>query len=293
LKTTIFIIEAALALSERPILAYSGGADSTVLMDVLFRRAGVRIPVFFVDSGMEYEETEPFIKSVCAAYGAELFVVKADREPLDHWHQHGWPMLGKLAARHWTAGHKGREMGFRIDVSGCCRTLKISPGRKFMRQNGYDLQFVGMRGNTDDSCRGLRFLKDGATRYLKTDRITVCSPLTGWTDLMVKRYTEQNRLLIHPARLRGACTIGCMFCGGGSQFTNSGFRVLRKTDSEAWRRFMVDIGAGEIVLSLKYDAPLSRVQQVVDSFGGLAALAAERPWIFDFSVRTPLRGYTK
>ena len=162
-----------------------------------------------------------------------------------------------------------------------------------MKVLGVDLHFTGQRGNIDDSLRGMRAIKDGAITYLKTDRMHVCNPLQGWTDMMIRRYTEQNDLPIHPAKAAGAVTIGCLYCGGGGQFTNSGFRILRHLMPEAWRRFMVAWKAGEIVLAIKHDKPLAEIHRSVERIGGLEYLADSRPWIFDFLRMTHLEGYDK
>jgi 3'-phosphoadenosine 5'-phosphosulfate sulfotransferase (PAPS reductase)/FAD synthetase len=247
--------------------------------------------VIYADSQMEYPETLPFIEAVCRKYGAELHVARANRTPLEQWQRSGFAMLGKLAARKWMQTHKG--YGFKIDVSACCRQMKIGPARKAMRDMGIDLHFTGQRGQVDDALRGLRTLKDGAISYLKADKLTVCNPLTGWTDSMIRRYSEENALPVHPAKAAGAVTIGCLYCGGGAQFTNSGFRILRHIMPEEWRRFMVSWGAGEIVLSIKHDQPLSAIRRAVKHLGGLEYLSESRPWIFDFLRETPLEGYQK
>jgi hypothetical protein len=202
-------------------------------------------------------------------------------------------MLGKLAARIWMQNHRGQDMGFKLDVSSCCRNMKIAPGRSVVKRLGFHMQYTGQRGQVDDSLRGMRDFKDGTLLFNQADKLWICNPRSGWTDMMIRRYIAENKLPQHPAKARGAKTIGCLFCGGGAQFTNSGFRVLRRSDPDAWRRFMVEWKAGEIVLAIKYDRPLALVRQAIELLGGLDVLAAERPWVFDFTSRAPLPGYEK
>lgn len=293
MKTTLAIIDAAMREHPRAALAFSGGTDSVILLDIIYRLTPYRPLVVFSDSGLEYPDTRPFIEEVCRRYGAELHVAVAPRTPEEQWLRQGWPMLGKLAARIWMQKHRGRGYGFKLDVSSCCRTLKIAPGRRMMRKLGCTMHFTGQRGGQDDRLRGLRAIRDGAIHYIKTDRLTICNPLLGWTDTMGRRYTRRNDLPIHPAKARGAVTIGCVFCGGGAQFTASAFRILRQSWPEAWRRFILEAAAGEIILALKYDRPLAIVRRAVEAAGGLAHLAEERPWIFDFTCRTPQPAYDK
>lgn len=293
MQTSIEIINQAMKTSKSACLAFSGGSDSVLLLDLIFRHTPHRPIVIFSDSQMEYPETEEFCRKVCDSYGAEFHVAKGSRTPEEQWQKQGFPMMGKIAARTWMKKHKGRNFGFKIDVSSCCRNMKIAPARKLAGSLGCDLQFTGQRGGSDDILRGLRAIKDGATHYVKGDKLTICNPLLGWTDTMGRRYREKNNLPLHPARQRGAVTIGCVCCGGGSQFTISAFRLLRTTWPEAWHKYIVDLRMAEIILSIKYDEPLDLVRAAIRSLGGLETIAKERPWLFDFTNRKPRPGYDK
>jgi 3'-phosphoadenosine 5'-phosphosulfate sulfotransferase (PAPS reductase)/FAD synthetase len=293
MQTSIEIINTAMKTSKRACLAFSGGSDSVLLLDLIFRHTSHRPIVIFADSQMEYPETEDFCRKVCDSYGAALHVARGSRTPEEQWQKQGFPMMGKIAARTWMKKHKGRDFGFKIDVSSCCKNMKIAPARKLARSLGCDLQFTGQRGKSDDILRGLRAIKDGAIHYVKGDQLTICNPLLGWTDTMGRRYHEKNNLAVHPAKQRGAVTIGCVGCGGGSQFSISAFRLLRTTWPEAWWKYIVEIGMGEIILAIKYDTPLEKVKAAVRSLGGLETLAKERPWIFDFTAKNPRPGYDK
>jgi 3'-phosphoadenosine 5'-phosphosulfate sulfotransferase (PAPS reductase)/FAD synthetase len=293
MKTTLAIIDAAMKDHPRSCIAFSGGADSMVLMDIVFRRTPYRPLVVFADSGMEYFCTLPFVRTVCEHYKAELHVARPTRTPQEQWSRQGWPMLGKLAARIWMQKHRGRGFGIRLDVSSCCRNMKIAPARRLAGKLGITLQFTGQRGGQDDILRGLRAIKDGAFHHVEADRMTICNPLLGWTDMMIRRYARKNGLPSHPARAMGAVTIGCVCCGGGSQFTVSAYRILRRVWPEAWWRYIVDMGMGEVILAIKYDRPLSIVRQAIELYGGLELIARTSPWVFDFTSRSPLPGYEK
>jgi 3'-phosphoadenosine 5'-phosphosulfate sulfotransferase (PAPS reductase)/FAD synthetase len=291
MKTTIEIIDRAYSQAKKPCLAFSGGGDSAVLLDILVQ-AGHKPDLIHADSLMEYPDTRAFVEETAARYSLTLHVATPKREPREQWERTGWPMLGKLAARDWMQRNKDRY-GFKINVSECCRAMKIKPARRLTKSLGFDLQFTGQRGAQDDLLRGLRDLKDGAVFFNQTDGIWIANPLLGWTDLMIRRYARQHNLPQHPARARGAMTIGCVFCGGGAQFRNSGYRALRQTWPEAWRTFMVDWKGGLIILALKYQRSLETTAKAVEALGGLAALADTRPWLFDYCRLTPMKGYAK
>jgi len=274
----------------RLVVAFSGGGDSSVALQLT---AGVRpdAEVVWVDSQMEYPETEAFVRGFVDSLGMRLRVARAARTPTEQWRRHGWPMLGKRPARIWMQGHAG--FGFRVDCSSCCRNMKIVPGRQMTKNAGASCQITGQRGDSDDALRGTRARKDGRIFFNKQDKIWIANPLDGWTDADIREYKRRAKIPEHPARARGADTIGCVYCGGGSQFFGSKYRVLRRTWPEAWRRFMVDWGGGLIILAIKHDQPINRIVPAVEKAGGLTALAETRPWIFDYTRKTPRKGYQK
>ena len=293
MRRTLEIIEKAYETTPDCCIAISGGTDSLVLLDIIYTRTQHRPIAVYCDDQMSYPETEDFVRETCEHYGTELIVARGSRTPLDQWQKQGYAMLGKMAARVWQQSHKGCDFGYKLDVSTCCRKMKIEPARKAVKAAGCELQFTGQRGGSDDRLRGMRSYLDTAINYVKSDKLHICNPLDGWTDTMISRYVKQNRLKMHPARERGAITIGCLYCGGGAQFTNSGFKILREQLTNEWRKFIVEWRVGEIILSVKYDCPLEVTRQAIDQLGGLEHLANNKPWIFDYLRETPLRGYEK
>ena len=290
IKLTQDTIKKIMSAGPKTCLAFSGGSDSLVLLDMI-REFEPKPIVIWADSQMEYPETREYIEQTVSDMGFELGIAQADRTPMEQWCKTGWPMLGKMAARLWM--QKNKDAGFRINVSECCRNMKIAPARKLTRFFGCGIQLTGQRGQADDNLRGLRNKKDRLMSYQQRDQIWIGNPLDGWTDGEIRAYKESRNLPIHPKIKAGAKTIGCVYCGGGSQYTNSGYRVLRRTWPEAWRRFMCEWGAGLIVLALKYKTTLQETIAAVQHIGGLESLAIARPWVFDFTRKTPLPGYDK
>jgi len=291
MKTTLDIIDRAARQHPRFTVAYSGGSDSNVLLDILFHRTPHRPAVIFADSQLEYPGTLEYLQERCASYGATLKIARAKQTPVDIWRKHGWPFWGKQSARLFM--QKNPELGVRCDVSTCCRKLKIEPARRLSKALGATAMLVGTKGKEDDALRGLRAVKDGATVYVKQDDLVSVAPLTGWTDTMVRRYLRVNGISSHPAKRAGALTIGCVVCGGGAQFDNSGWRILRRTWPEGWRWFFVACEAGPAMLAVKYRRPLKEVLEAIAVLGGLEKVAETRPWLFDFLQVPPKKGYDK
>jgi len=271
-------------------IAFSGGGDSRVLLD-LCKDMEPKPAVVWVDSQMEYPETRPYIEKTVQDLGFRLQIGRAEESPFVRWKKTGWPMLGKLAARLWM--QKNRHAGFKINVSECCRHIKIIPGRAATRALGCGIQLTGQRGFSDDDLRGYRARADRDMFYHKNDKIWIANPLDGWTDGEIKAYTKQEQIQEHPAKKRGATAIGCIYCGGGSQFTNSEYRKLRSLWPEAWYKFMVEWHAGLIILALKYKTTFVEIIEAVRIAGGLPFLAETRPWVFDFTRKKPLPGHAK
>jgi len=283
-------------------LAFSGGSDSLVLLDLFHRsrchRAYMDNPdydtqprpyIIWIDSQMEYPGTREFIMLSARKYGLfeKLRIAKANRTPQEQWHRTGYPMLGKMAARLWM--QKNRGQGFALNCSECCRAMKITPARKLTRNLGCTLQFTGQRGQQDGLVRGFRNHKDGPLFYHNADRMWIANPLTGWTDEDITAYITEHRLKEHPARAKGAKTIGCIYCGGGSQYTNSGFRILRFVEPRLFKRLIIDLNIGPIILAIKYKQNLFNTLQAIQDTGGLEHLILTRPWVFDFTRKNPLQ----
>lgn len=87
------IIEDALTKMEHPYIAFSGGIDSTVLLDMLYT-PGYRLPVLWGDDGFDFPETLQFLKDCEERYGFTLRRVRS----LDPWRtwceEMGCPDLG-------------------------------------------------------------------------------------------------------------------------------------------------------------------------------------------------------
>ena len=283
-------------------LAFSGGSDSLVLLDLADKARHHRIYhdspaypdrpspyIIWIDSQMEYPGTLEFIKRTLTRYNldARLRTAKSNRTPQEQWHRTGYPMLGKMPARLWM--QKNRGQGFAINCSECCRAMKITPARRLTRNLGCTLQLTGQRGKHDDHMRGMRSHKDGTLFYHQSDRIWISNPLTEWTFEDITTYIKLHKLEEHPAKKEGVQSLGCMFCGGGAQYTNSKFRILRFQNPPLFKRLIIDYNIGPIILAIKYKQNLFNITQAIKDTGGLESLLNKRPWVFDFTRKNPLQ----
>ncbi len=93
----IFIIREAVAVAEDPVLLYSIGKDSSVLLHLLlkaFAPAKPPVPMLHVDTTFKFKEMIEFRNRIAAQYGLTLHVytneegVKENMNPFDHGSQH-------------------------------------------------------------------------------------------------------------------------------------------------------------------------------------------------------------
>ncbi len=76
------VVEAALETFSRPLVVWSGGKDSTVVLHIVrnvANRLGKSFDVVFIDHYMHFEETLEFINKVAGEWGLRLFIKGNER----------------------------------------------------------------------------------------------------------------------------------------------------------------------------------------------------------------------
>jgi 3'-phosphoadenosine 5'-phosphosulfate sulfotransferase (PAPS reductase)/FAD synthetase len=271
----------------RPALMYSGGFDSSVLLHLVYRQTEHRPPVIYVHNEIQNPLTLEHVKQQCDAYGAHLTVATPDRTALEQWAAQGWPILGGIGARQWTARYK--HLGVRLNCEACCNRMKIRPGRDATKQAACDAQLTGLRAS-DDQNRG-RVIAQQGQHYL-TAGLMVYHPIAHWTDVMVRRYIRQHSIPRDPSTA-GQQINGCRCCAGGWKFDNNKLVHLRRDHPDQWREFVVDQGAWLPLLVVKHKRPVAVIRAAVARLGGIEAVAERYPHVFDYGQVPPLRSYRK
>ena len=84
-------------------ISFSGGKDSTVLVDIVHNRMGrTDIPLVFVDTGLEYPEVRDFVKS----YGDKVIWLKPKMNFRQVIEKYGYPMFSKEISETISASRK-------------------------------------------------------------------------------------------------------------------------------------------------------------------------------------------
>lgn len=210
--STARIIEWYEAWGGQVCISFSGGKDSTVLLD-LVRRIYPDVPAVFSDTGLEFPEIREFVKS---------FDNVVWLKPELAFHQvltkYGYPIVSKRVSddvhgakpcnRRWRTLHGVDVMkdghlslfnnqkwcflldaDFRISAS-CCDVMKKNPLKQYYKETGQK-PFIGTM--TDESlARKTQWLHTGCNAYNNAHPIS--TPIAFWTEQDVLRYIQKYNL---------------------------------------------------------------------------------------------------
>jgi len=192
---SIHIIREVAAEFERPVMLYSVGKDSSVMVRIAqkaFHPARLPFPLLHVDTGMKFPEMYEFRDRFCREIGAELIVYR-----------------NEAAIRQ---GVNPRDWG----TIKCCAALKTQGLLDAIRAGGYDAAFGGARRDEEKSRAKERIysfrdahgqwdpknqrpelwnLYNG--RINKGESIRVF-PLSNWTELDIWQYIYLEKIPVVP-----------------------------------------------------------------------------------------------
>ena len=183
------LIRAALCDAVNPIVCFSGGKDSTVVLH-LVRRVNPKIPARFANTGVESPETIEFIKIVSNL--VEVHPLKT------FWacvRQYGLPKPKAKAKRHGNM---------------CCQYLKEKPQDNHSKENGIDLEFMGITA-AESNQRKLTLMRTGPLYRIKDGRWR-CHPIHDWTEADVWDYIHRYNIPYNSIYDKGAKRCGCQPC---------------------------------------------------------------------------------
>ena len=201
-------------------VSFSGGKDSTVLLD-LARRAFPDIPAVFVDTGLEYPEIREFVKTVpnVTWLRPEMPFSKVISE-------YGYPVISKDVARRIRYARKGgtwalchlnglnqdgtpskfneRYQKWRVLLDApfpvsdaCCTVIKERPLHRYNRETGRKQIIATMA--CESARRQSVYLKIGCNAYHKRDPTS--QPMSFWTEQDVLAYLQalyEKKLCTYP-----------------------------------------------------------------------------------------------
>ena len=273
-------------------ISFSGGKDSTVLLDIV-RNMYPDVEAVFSNTGLEYPEIVKFVK-----YIPNVRILKPEltfKQVID---QKGYPVISKsvantvrLARKNIEDGKdtlrvrriKGLEVGskfnkgkweFLLDApfkisDECCNEMKKKPFKKYEKETGR-VPFIGTLA-VESQQREAVYLKTGCNAF--NSKRPKSTPLGFWTEQDILQYIFENNLTICSVygdvveesdmlgnknyRTTGEQRTGCMFCMFGCHLEKepNRFQRMKYTHPKQYKYCMEKLNLKEVLdyINVKYD----------------------------------------
>ena len=238
---------------DKVYISFSGGKDSTVLLD-LVRQVNPNIPAVFIDTGLEFPETKEFINSI-----DNVTILRPKMSFKQVIEEYGYPMVSKEQAnylddiRNSTEKMKIRRLEgdsqgrfklskkwyylinapFKVSHK-CCIIMKKEPAKRYEKESGR-VPFIGTLAE-ESSLRQQSYLKTGCNAF--DSKRPNSTPLAFWKEQDILKYIYDNKLEINKAYGNVICKdgnysttkcdrTGCIYCGFGVHLEKAPNRYQR------------------------------------------------------------------
>uniref|UniRef100_A0A6H1ZKU5 Putative phosphoadenosine phosphosulfate n=1 Tax=viral metagenome TaxID=1070528 RepID=A0A6H1ZKU5_9ZZZZ len=275
-ETEIRIVEWYLAFDGQVYISFSGGKDSTVLVD-LVHGLFPDVPLLFNNTGLEYPEIIQFVRS---------FEDVIETRPSMPFHQivkkYGYPIISKKVARQihdlqnptprneatrnlYLTGIKQdgtlaksnttklpQKWRYLIDApfkihNICCDILKKTPIKKYEKETGRRA-YIGTMASDSDT-RETVYLKQGCNAFDKKQPSS--QPLSFWTEQDIWGYINQKSLSYCSVYDMGIRRTGCMFCMFGitheQKHGTNRFLQMQQTHPKQHKYCIEKLGCGYVL----------------------------------------------
>jgi 3'-phosphoadenosine 5'-phosphosulfate sulfotransferase (PAPS reductase)/FAD synthetase/ferredoxin len=174
-------------------IAFSGGKDSVVLLDICHRVLPLSVPIVFSDTDMELPDTYKVMEEVIAHYPEREFIVaKAETSALENWRIFAPPSR---------------------TIRWCCSVHKSTPALMYLKKKLRKpairaVAFVGVRSDESHS----RSFYEDASDGVKNASQMNCMPILDWGAHELWLYIFANNLVVNCAYRKGLTRVGCLVC---------------------------------------------------------------------------------
>lgn len=255
-------------------VSFSGGLDSTVMLDVV-RDVYPDVPAVLSNTGLEYPEVVSFAKK------ADNLTIVRPKTPFHKViKKYGYPVISKRIAQYIyevrhsrgeTATKHLRLTGFRtdgtyspmgkisekwkylcdapFDISDkCCEHLKKKPMDAYYKKTGR-VPYVGTMAE-DSEQRTQTYFTFGCNAYdIKRPR---SNPLSFWTNADIWKYVRGKGLEYSKIYDMGRKSTGCMFCMFGvhldyARTQSNRFIKMRESHRKLWDYCINELDIGKVM----------------------------------------------
>lgn len=266
-------------------VSFSGGKDSTVLLDIV-RGLYPEITAVFVDTGLEYPEIRQFVKTF-----DNVTILRPKKSFKEVINDYGYPIISKEVSECVDQARKAITTGkctYRLeklegtarDKDGnlsiynmpkwkflleapfkisnkCCNIMKKSPAKQYHKDTG-KVPIIGTMAE-ESRLRQEQYLRQGCNGF--NNKIPTSTPMAFWTEQDVLQYLYETK--IPYASVYGEIKVdekgkyyttgcqrtGCMFCGFGCHLEKypNRFQRLAKTHPKQYDYIINKLGFGEVL----------------------------------------------
>ena len=262
-------------------VSFSGGKDSTVLLD-LVRSEYPDIPAVFVDTGLEYPEIRDFVKTI-----DNVTWLKPKMGFKQVLRDFGYPVVSKLQARYvrdvQNATDKNKatvklrltglnrkgimcpsmklskkwlpltKAPFKVSEK-CCDVIKKEPFHRYTRESNRK-PFTGTMAG-ESTMRAKVYLRSGCNAFDGNDPKS--NPIAFWTEDDIWGYIKLKNLPYSKIYDMGEKRTGCMFCMFGVHLEKgeNRFQRMQRSHPKQWNYCINKLGLGEVLdfIGVKYES---------------------------------------
>lgn len=251
---------------ENVYISFSGGKDSTVLLDIV-RHDFPEVEAVFVNTGLEYPEVVKFVRTF-----DNVVWLKPTMNYKDVLEKYGYPVISKEVAQkiyeiRTTKSDKLRNKRLHGDEKGngklpekwkwvldapfeishkCCDVMKKRPIAKYERKTGKH-GFIGTMA-TDSRFRLQSYLRYGCNAFdVGRPRST---PMSFWLEENIWEYIRSKDLPYSEIYDKGYANTGCSFCAFGAHNDNGidgKFVCMKRTHPSLYDYCLDDLGMEEVL----------------------------------------------
>jgi 3'-phosphoadenosine 5'-phosphosulfate sulfotransferase (PAPS reductase)/FAD synthetase len=249
-------------------ISFSGGKDSTVLLDIC-RKLYPDIVAVFCDTGLEFPEIRKFVKTI-----DNVLWIKPAMNFKEVINKHGYPIIskevsgdvhkvrsrpnGKTAQRFDPDSDYIKKYGMRYCVEKykylidapfkisdiCCDVLKKNPSHNYEKQTG-NKPIIGMMAS-DSVNRATNYLKNGCNAFSGRES---SNPIAFWRTSDIWEYIKTFNIPYSSIYDLGYSRTGCMFCMFGVHLGKgeNNFQRMAKTHPKIYNYCINKLNLGMVM----------------------------------------------